>query len=623
MATTKEIKNPIKKTLYKALLYVTNPNKTNNSSLVSSLGGCSTDPKLAFQQMRMTKSLYNKKNKVQAHHFVQNFNPGEVSPELAHQIAVEWMKKNLGDEYECIISTHVDRDHIHNHFLFNSVNKVTGKKFDNHGKYWEWRKENDKICKNYGLSTPDEFKRSKEEKTSQKNVNDKRKKSHRDYKNSIKDDIDSTVYLSNDYNDFISKMQAQGYVIRHGDTITHISFKKGDHNPIRDTTLGHEYTVKSIKNRIKMHESFMQYEADPSRGTVLEIKNFIINKELSTDELLCIKIPKQDKYFYYPRSEALYQNWQSYKILLKPSEIYKTVDKNGQQSSLLSYNELSKIFDAAQNRSTENKQQKTQKGNEKNKRYSTKTQSYEPYKKYKIKSGRRAFHQVKSYTRSPIPYRQYNIYGYRKPTFKNSILLTLVKYLVEKNHNQRILQQTNSFKELHVAENKIKVLKNNITNTVNILDLIEKNKISSIIDIQEKIRKLQDHIANNDIKIKLIEGKLVEKKAILKLTDEYIELKPAYREYKVTGIKTPGSERFKDIYHALMRFNITTEVQITDYRKKYHDLIEDLKNEIIDIEFRSRSYRREREQLSDLENNVKSKVNHSSKSNNRESEPNL
>lgn len=604
MATTKELKS-IKKTLYKAILYVTNPNKTDHHTLISTLGGCSTNPKLAFQQMRMTKSLCNQKGGVQAHHFIQNFNPGELSPELAHQIGVEWMKKNLGDEYECIISTHVDKGHIHNHILFNSVNKVTGKKFDNHGKYWKWRKENDKICKDYGLSIPDEFKRSKEEKTSQKNINDKRKESLRDYKNSIKDDIDSTIYLSNNFDDFISKMQAQGYTIRHGDNITHISFKKGEHNPIRDTSLGSEYSEKSIKNRIKMHELYKHCEADPAKGTVLEIKNFIINKELSTDELLCIKIPKQDTYFYYLKREALYQNWQSYKILLKPSEIYNKVDKSGHQTPPLTCSELSKIFDAAQKETIKNKEQKTQKNDYKNKRYSTKTQSYEPYKKYKVSTGRKVFKRFKSYNKYSIPYRNYNIYGYRKPTFKNSILLTLVKYLVEKNHNQKVFQQTNSFKELHEAENKIKVLKNNISNTLNILDLIEKNKINNIKDIKTKTTEIEEKISQNYIKIKAVEGKLVEKKALLKLTDEYIKLKPAYKEYKLTKIRTADSEKFKEVYHALMNFNIQTESQILEYRKKYDDLIEDLKNEIIDIEYENRSLRNKKGKLETLENNVK------------------
>ena len=119
----------IKKNLYRALKYITNEEKTDHEILVSGIGGCSTDPLLAFQQVRMTKNLYKKTDKIQAHHFIQSFDPGEVSPELAHQIAKEWMEELLKDGFEGIISTHIDKGHVHNHIIINSVNKDTSKKF--------------------------------------------------------------------------------------------------------------------------------------------------------------------------------------------------------------------------------------------------------------------------------------------------------------------------------------------------------------------------------------------------------------------------------------------------------------------------------------------------------------
>lgn len=600
MAITKNL-SVIKKGLYKSILYVANPNKTSGNILVSTLGGCSTDPKLAFQQMRTTKSLYNKKDKSQAHHYVQSFKPGEVSPELAHQIGVEWMRKNLGDEYECIISTHIDRGHIHNHILFNSVNKITGKKFDrNLNQFYRWRQNNDEICQAYGLSIPQEFKRSQEDKKKSKDdVHQQRKSETQSIRNIIKDDIDAALSLSSNFDEFISKMQSQGYFVRQGDNVTHISFKKDDNNAIRGKTLGLEYTEKRIKERIGLQKIFKEYEDNPSRGKVIEIKNFMIDKELSTDDLFCIKIPKQDRCFYYPKTEALYQNWQSHKIVLKPNEIYKTTDKKGMATPPLSYGKLSKMFDEG---AIKKEQYATP--TDKNKRYSTKTQAYHSYKKYTVKTGRKSFRKIKTYSRYFIPYRNYNIYGYRKPTYKNNLLLILIKHLVEKNYNQKKFQQAVTFAELNEAENNIKVLRNNIINIKNTLEFIDNNRITNLQEIKNKISNLDEIIQDKDYKIKLVEGKLVEKAAIMKLTDEYIKLKPAYNLYRSSKIATEESKKFKEIYQSLMNFNITNESQILSFRKDYANIIEDLKNEIVDIEFDIRRLKKEKEKFTNLEKNI-------------------
>ena len=108
------------------------------------------------KQFYVTRKAFNKDDKILSHHYVQSFSPNEnVTPELAHQIAVELMKK-VAPNYQVIISTHVDKDHIHNHIIINSVSMETGMKWKaNWRTRMDMRKESDKLCKQYGLSAID------------------------------------------------------------------------------------------------------------------------------------------------------------------------------------------------------------------------------------------------------------------------------------------------------------------------------------------------------------------------------------------------------------------------------------------------------------------------------------
>ena len=93
-----------------------------------------------------------------ARHLIQSFLPGEATPEIAHQIGLELCKKILKDEYEFILSTHIDKGHIHNHIIFNNVNMVTGKCYQsNKRSYHQIRYQSDKLCKENSLSVIDEY----------------------------------------------------------------------------------------------------------------------------------------------------------------------------------------------------------------------------------------------------------------------------------------------------------------------------------------------------------------------------------------------------------------------------------------------------------------------------------
>ena len=254
MATTKKVR--IKKTLYKALKYITNPEKTDEEVLISGINGCSKQPQIAFRQMRFTKLEFNKKDKIQAHHFIQSFKPGEVSPEVAHEIGMKWAKEIFGENFQGILSTHSDKEHIHNHIVINSVSHIDGRKYYSNDKELNFiRGKSDKLCLEYGLSVIEEKetgKNKESKKKTKKECQDFWKNAKLKKQEMVKDDIDATILNANDFDDFIAKMKRQGYEIKYGRK--HISFRKMAEQAVRGTTIGEEYSEENIRKRIKEKE---------------------------------------------------------------------------------------------------------------------------------------------------------------------------------------------------------------------------------------------------------------------------------------------------------------------------------------------------------------------------------
>ncbi|WP_252249116.1 relaxase/mobilization nuclease domain-containing protein [Clostridium sp. VAP23] len=161
----------VKTTLYKVLNYITNPSKTDERILVTGINHCSSNPTLAYKQMLVTKEVYKKTDKVLGYHFKQAFKKGEIKdPIIAHEIGVKWAEKITEKKYECVVSTHVDKEHIHNHVVINSVSRETGEKYNSCKEQLRAiRKESDKLCQEYNLSI---IKAKKYEKNEIENTND-------------------------------------------------------------------------------------------------------------------------------------------------------------------------------------------------------------------------------------------------------------------------------------------------------------------------------------------------------------------------------------------------------------------------------------------------------------------
>lgn len=240
MATSK-IKS-IKSTLRKAIDYIVNPAKTKEGLLVYS-HGCSVET--ADLEMEITAKKGTGRGERAAYHMIQSFAPGDnIDPEIALQLGIEFAQKVTGGKHEFVIATHIDKEHIHNHIIFNSVDYV------NHRKYHSDRKDkyrirdiNDEICKANDLSVLPRY--DGKRKSKYENIHKKAKDT---WQNKLKLAIDNAIQDSDSFEDFLYSLEMEGYEIKHG---KHISFRApGQERFIRAKNIGDDYTEDAIKKRI-------------------------------------------------------------------------------------------------------------------------------------------------------------------------------------------------------------------------------------------------------------------------------------------------------------------------------------------------------------------------------------
>lgn len=263
MAVTKI--HPIKTTLKKAIDYICNGDKTDNEIYVTT-HLCSREN--AHKEFELTKKQFSSRTKTLAHHLIQSFVPEEVSFEEAHQVGIELCEKILEGKYEYVLATHIDKDHIHNHIIFNSIDVEEGKIYHScYGSYMNIRNQSDRLCKEHNLSVIDqETQREINEIKRRKFVNwydwneDKKGSS---YKSRLQFDIDRTIKQSINWQGFLSKMESYGYEIKYG---KHIAFRsKNQQRFTRAKTIGANYTEERIKDRI--------LNKDKELGNIIDIKN--------------------------------------------------------------------------------------------------------------------------------------------------------------------------------------------------------------------------------------------------------------------------------------------------------------------------------------------------------------
>ena len=276
MAITKI--HPIKSTLNLAISYIVNGEKTDEQILVST-HKCHQET--AHTQFLRTRENAGTKGTVLARHLIQSFLPGEVNPETAHQIGLELCRKILKDEYEFILSTHIDKGHIHNHIVFNNVNMITGKCYQsNKRSYHQIRYQSDKLCKENNLSVVDEFYESykKKYKTNGKSwYENEQAKRGTSWKSRLRFDIDRMIKQSKNWEEFLQKMAELGYEIKYG---KHIAFKhKNKERFTRAKTIGEDYSEERLKERIAEREQIKTPAVKKRIGNVIDMNANVKVKE--------------------------------------------------------------------------------------------------------------------------------------------------------------------------------------------------------------------------------------------------------------------------------------------------------------------------------------------------------
>ena len=229
----------------KAIAYILNPEKTDEKLLVSSYG-CASET--AAREFEWTRKIAEQKGmnpvRIIARHVIQSFEIGEVTPELAHEIGKQFADEILGGKYEYVLTTHIDKDHVHNHLIFNAVDFVDYHAYKSYKRiYYDMREVSDRLCKENGLSV---IPPSQNKGMGYKEYTEAKRGTS--WKQKLKQTIDRLVLTAKDYDDFLRLMQEAGYEIKTG---KYISFRaEGQERFTRSKTIGENYTEERIKERI-------------------------------------------------------------------------------------------------------------------------------------------------------------------------------------------------------------------------------------------------------------------------------------------------------------------------------------------------------------------------------------
>lgn len=265
MATTKIW--AIKKRLDHVIEYTTNPSKTSKEKYSELhnvieyakasykteeqlyVTAINCDKETTYQDMMRTKRRYGKTNGNLGYHAFQSFAEGEVTPEIAHEIGVKLANELWGDRFEVIVTTHLNTNHIHNHFCLNSVSFKDGKKYyDNHSTYALMRETSDRLCEEYNLSVIEEKKCPKSNINYSNFYKNEVKKSN--HHTIAKEDIDFAIGQAYSYKDFLSILRKMNYTVENRYGKLSVRKEPYKRNIRIERAFGKDYTIENIEKRI-------------------------------------------------------------------------------------------------------------------------------------------------------------------------------------------------------------------------------------------------------------------------------------------------------------------------------------------------------------------------------------
>ena len=267
MAVTK-IK-PVKSTLSKALDYIENPDKTDGKMLISSFG-CSYET--ADIEFGYTLSQALDKGNNLAFHLIQSFAPGEVDYEKAHEIGKQLADAVTKGQHEYVVTTHIDKGHIHNHIIFCAVNFVDHRKYNsNKRSYYGIRNMSDKLCRENGLSVVVPGKGSKGKSYAEYQA----EKTGTSWKGKLKIAVDALIPQVSSFEELLQRLQVAGYEIKPGKYVS--CRAPGQERFTRLKTLGADYTEEAIRERIAGRRTKAAKAPREQRGVslLIDIENSI------------------------------------------------------------------------------------------------------------------------------------------------------------------------------------------------------------------------------------------------------------------------------------------------------------------------------------------------------------
>ena len=247
MAITKIWK--FKSRLDQLIEYAINGEKTEQKLYVS---GINCIPDTAFYEMKNVKKQFFKTEGIECFHGIQSFVKDEVTPEQAHEIGVKLANELWGEKFQVIVSTHLNTDNIHNHFVINSVSFIDGKRFYNTKRdYALMRKTSDRLCKEYVLSVLKQEEKYNKYATS--NL----------YKELMRDSIDYAIASSKDYDEFIQILKDLDYIITDRNNALSIRREPYKRNTRIERQFGKNYSKENIYKRILETQASFPYSPDP------------------------------------------------------------------------------------------------------------------------------------------------------------------------------------------------------------------------------------------------------------------------------------------------------------------------------------------------------------------------
>ena len=265
---------PIKVTDKKALDYIMNPDKTEEKLLISSFA-CSpesADLEFALTREDGKKNVMDKGDNL-AFHLIQSFKPGEIDAETAHKLGKKLADEVLKGKYEYVISTHIDKNHIHNHIIFNATSFVDYHKYvSNKRSYHKICRISNRICQENGLVTS--MPTGEKGKTYKENMEYHRGNS---WKAKLKVAVDKAIWASINYDEFLQKMRLVGYEIRQGKNLAFRAPEQKNFTNMK--SLGSYYTEENVLLRLEKN----QHKTKAPRNTSREVRLFInISSYVST-----------------------------------------------------------------------------------------------------------------------------------------------------------------------------------------------------------------------------------------------------------------------------------------------------------------------------------------------------